>query len=208
MKINKIKWRRHENGKYFGAFDTKEDAFDCLKTFANRYKYYTGHTITNLCQEYRDKGIMLYETQVGRWMKEVFNINIRNTQPRLVKKKTISFTIDEDLKDVVDNLVEYGGISHFKRSWYLNTLWRVHSGLPTEELVAIFPEGDEYPVSVLFYIEDEECRAIYLGEVPTPSKKLIENFCRDGEEHDLHYLKNRLELSGYTVLGGQENILP
>lgn len=211
-RMGRIRFRRSNNNLYFSAFETKEEAYLCLKKFAKQYRHTELHenTVKDLCEQYQDKGIMLYPTQTGRWMKDAFNIDVKYTgagEPR--GKITTTITFDKDLKDkYLDQLVG-DGVSGYKRSWFINTLLKKHCGMDTPE-VLVFMDGKridpdtkqkvEQIVSVLFFEEKGEVRALHFGEVETETKKVMELLARIFEEDGREKMIQRTKSLGYFVI--------
>lgn len=194
-RLRKIKWRRGKNDLYFGKFETKKEAYLKLKELANRYKSTPVHknTIKDLCEEYQEKGIYFYPTQVGKWLKQVFNITIKYPgygKPK--QKKVVTWSIDKELDDVLSTIAK----NMHKRSWWMNTCLRILAGLPCEELLVFFEgvesgryyeqEGyyDPEQVGCLFYKDKEEWRALYMGKVHSSTRKLIQSLCSEAENYD------------------------
>lgn len=207
MRFQQVKWRRAKDNKYFGAFDTRLEAFRCLQEVARRYGHTNKHTnkIKDLVEEYQSKGIMLYPTQLGKWLREVFELDVTyGRSDRTKNRKQISVTMDLELYKLYNQLRENQSI--FSRSDYFNIIWRHHAGLDIDELIVYFG-SEEHPVSVTFFIDDEngECGALYMGHLETATKKLIESLCQDAELHGLQYVKNKCRTLGYFCFGNNKD---
>lgn len=212
VRMDRLRFRKSKNGLYYSAFKTKKQAYLCLKKFAKRYRHSSLHdnTIADLCESYQDKGIMLYPTQVGKWMRNAFNLEVKYTgagEPQ--GKVTTTMRWDRKLKEkYLDELVG-DKVSQYKRSWFINTLIKKHCGMDTEE-VLVFMDGKrinpdtkqrvEQKVSVLFFREKDEVRALHFGKVETETKKVMELLANIGEQDGLNQLAERATHLGYFVI--------
>lgn len=196
--MKKIKFRRSHDGLYFSYFETKEEAFLYLKKLVDRYKFSPAHrnTITELCQEARDEGIMLWEAQVGNWIRTVFGIDIKPVgRPKKQGTENFVASISEDSYGRLRPLAKMKLMSRFTDS-----LFRANMRLPTKDLFIIM---DELTVWIFFY--KGEARAIHLSAVSKYEHQLIQAFCDDAERHGLLYVKERAERLGYKTLGATDD---
>jgi|SRR5690554_1328406 len=204
-RINLIKWRRHPNGKYFGYYDTKEEAWELVVSLAKKYRHSRPgqHTIRSLCEDCKEQGIIIHETVLSRWFKDIFRLTIRSERKlHPVKDRRIKIPIEEDLYP------HYMKLDPRIRKWYLNRWLRVNSGLGIPEVIVYFVENNDKdnPTPVLFFIDTDEdvCKAMYIGSLGIPTKKLIESLCIDGDAHGLEYIKRKCEVLGYYSLGAND----
>jgi len=193
--MNKIKWRRvGKDQLYFSYFETKEEAWEYIKKLASRYRYTptNQNTITELCQESRKKGIMVYEPQLGRWFREVFDIDIDSTRrPRTGKKNYVIRLLDsthDHLKPLADQ---------YMMSRFVDNLLRANIRLPTKDLYIIMDE-----ITIWMFKEGKKVKAVHLSPISKYEKLLIEGFCDDAETHGMYFVKERAERMGFTTLGG------
>lgn len=148
-RFKKIKWRR-VNGLYFSYFEDKIEAFRYLQKIARRYAYSDAYTnkIKELVAEAQEDGIMLYPTQLGRWLREVFELEI------VYKKETkgtttTTLSYDTEVHDILNEVS--AKVGRFSKSEFVNNLLRHHCGLDIEPLIVYLGDVDENPVSTMFF---------------------------------------------------------
>lgn len=204
-RFRQIQWRRTGDNKlYFGAFETKLEAFRFLQKAVRRYAYggRDSNKLYELCEEYQEQGINLYTNHFSRWLREIFDIEIKwSRSDRPKKKKQFSVSIDKDLFPYYEALKDQ--MSSWTRSEYMNHWYRHIAGLDINSLIVYFyNEGDkERPVPVTFFWYDEECLAVYMGSLGSDTKKLIESLTMDAEQHGLDYVKTKCRGLGLFTFG-------
>jgi len=202
LRFNKIKWRRVD-GLYFSKFETKIEAFRFLQKVGRRYAYTDGHTnkVKDLVKEYQEQGIMLYPTQLGRWLRDVFELDIkyhRGDKDRDTVVTTISY--DKEVHKILQKVSK--AVGQYNKSQFVSVLLRHHCGLDIEELIVYLGDIEENPVSVMFFVTyNGDTQAIYMGWLPTIERKFIEGLCHDGDQHGLQYVKNKCRALGYFCYG-------
>lgn len=201
MQFNNIKWRR-VNGLYFSKFDDKVEAYRYLQKISRRYAHTDPYTnqIKDLVAGAQEEGVMLYPTQLGRWLRDVFGLDITHKKKRPSKKKTVtSITYDNEVHKILNEVARAVGI--YTKSQFINTLLRHHCGLDIEELIVYLGDIDENPVSVMFYESKVGVQAVYMGWLHTIERKFIEGLCHDGDENGIEYIKTKCRALGYFTFG-------
>ena len=197
-RINQIKFRRHDDGTYFGQFETKEEAFDYLKELARRYKYspLRVNTVRKLCREAQEDGIKIYPTQVGKWFREVFDVDVKYTGKSPEDRIITSLYMDNDLYSHLGRLQKH---SKYLRNYLINTILRSACGLPIKPLLVYMDS-----VPIVFLEWKEKWINIALQEIDNEQKRYIESILYDLNENGLQYAKNKMEISGNYVIGGSK----
>lgn len=201
IRFNNIKWRR-VNGLYFSKFEDKIEAFRYLQKVARRYAYTDGYTnqIKDLVEDAQQDGVMLYPTQLGRWLRDVFELDITHKRvKRSVGKTVTTLTYDTEVHKILNKVSSVVGT--FTKSQFVNTLLRHHCGLDINELIVYLGDIDENPVSVMIYESRVGIQAVYMGWLPNLERKFIEGLCHDGDQHGLEYIKNKCRALGYFTYG-------
>lgn len=201
MRMKKIKWRK-VNGLYFSKFETKEEAYLFLKKIARRYAHSDAYTnkVKDLVKECQEDGIMLYPTQLGRWLKEVFGLNIEYKRSDRNRKYHTTLSYDLEVHKILKLVAEKVGM--YNKSEFVNALLRHHCGLDIKELILYLGDIDENPVSVMFYKNyTGDTQAVYMGWLPTTDRKFIESLCHDADEHGMDYIKRKCRTLGYFCYG-------
>lgn len=204
--INLIKWQKHNNGLYFGYFDNKEDAFEYLKKLKNKYlySYKRKYTIKELCEEAGKDGVVLYQQNLSRWFKLIWDVNVkRNAGDRKKNKRRDTVTLDKEVYHIFQQFVSRGAIAYHMKSWYINKMLRFFLGLPNEEVLILF-EDELDLFGCLFFEKNTEVRALYVGNPQTGTRKLIESLCSDAETNGMGFIKTKARTLGYYALGADE----
>ncbi len=146
MNLEFISWEKtkHDNDKYFGYFDTKEEAEDWFIDQVNRYIYTPNPekmSVSRICREAQDKGISLHKQTALRWFKEM-NIKIRNARPKKKTHKKKTFSISK----IVDGELE----GYPNKSYLADLGLRLVLGIPTEDVVIILPDEEEGTITLIF----------------------------------------------------------
>lgn len=205
IQFSKIRFRRTgEENKYLRKFDTKIETFRFLQKVARRY----GHAgkdhnrLYELCDEYEKQGIKMYPHVLSGWLTDAFGLEIQwSRQDRPVRRKQISVSISKEAYELYNQIGEGHGM--FTRSRYFDSIFRHHAGLDIEDLIVYF--GDkEYPVSVTFFFEDDECKALAMVELDATTRKLIQSLCLDAEKQGLEYVKTKCRALGYIAYGNNK----
>ena len=198
VRINKIKFRRAKDNKYFGHFDTKQEAFDYLKELARRYKFspLRVNTVNKLCREAQEKGIYIYPTQVGKWFREVFDVDVKYTGKAPEDRVVTSIYLDADLHSHLGRLQKH---SKYLRNYVINTILRTACGLPVKPLLVYL---DKIPI--VFVEWKEKWINIAMQEIDNEQKRYIESILYDLNENGIDYAKQKLEISGNYTIGGSK----
>lgn len=195
QRFQQIRWRRTDGG-YFGYFDEPEQAYKYLKYLSVRYKYSDHNTIKSLCEESAKYGITVYEVSVGKWFKQVFDLDIKMAGGPRSNRDKIELYFDKEIINLVKQLHTH---SRFLKTEYINTLFRAFMGLPIEYLVVFF---DEIPVTFIEWTG--EWFALTMAELPTDDKKYVDSLLYDAKEHGLPYIRKKAMVNGHKCIGGLE----
>ena len=197
--IKQIKWRKHENGKYLGYFDTKEEAWECFLELGRRYRY-RDYTVQELIEEYAEKGIRFHQTQTGKWLRKILGLKVKH-QGRYSEhnKEIVTISLDSEVQEIRRQLREATGSTVLANKWF-NSWLRLCVGLPVNQVYAFIE--DEYGKKLVGFIHWKgEMRSIYVGKTTEGTRKLLESLCSDGEEFGYEYIKRKCERLGFYTLG-------
>lgn len=201
--FSRIRFRRTgEENKYLRKFDTKIETFRFLQKVKRRYAHggKDSNNLTELCEEYEREGIKMYPAVLSKWLQKAFEIKIQwGRDDRPTKRIPVSVSMSKDVYEIYSQIGDV-----FSRSEYLDMIYRMHAGLPFEGLI-LWIGDDDYPVSVLFWIDktNGECQALSMVSLDKSTRKFVESLCQDAEMHDLQYVKTKCRALGYHVFGCQ-----
>jgi len=188
--------KRRDNGLYLAKFETKEEAIEYINTLKRKYLYTPNPknmSIRKLCRYAKNEGVVVYPKQLGIWFKEM-GIEIRNVNPRPKKRYDKTFTLNEDVIEVLENypnqsrLVELG--------------LRLVMGLETDSILVFLPvEKDEEPINIIFKKEKNKVKALATGTLNIRDKTTITQLVDRAQREGMQVIIDFAKLHNYRYYG-------
>lgn len=198
--IENVQWEKtkHDNEKYFGYFENKDEAKQWLRDQLNRYLYTPNPenmSRSRLCNEAQEKGIALHVQTLTRWMNDAGFPMKSGQTPRERTRTAKTYTVSNI---VLDELEGYPN-----KSYLVDLGLRLVLGIPTEDVVVLLPDEDN---TTLIFKKKKEGRIVMWtsGTIDQVLEQQLRMLMQRVNQVGMQAVVSYAQTNGYDYYGGTD----